>query len=291
MSGSTGMIGRALTAKLNEAGHTVVRLVRGVRAGAGTSLWNPRVGELDKGVIERSDAVVHLSGENVGAGLWTQARKDRIRASRIQTAELLATTIARCERGPAVFVSASAIAWYGDRPGETVTERSGAGTGFLAAVCRDWEAAGEKAQREGVRVVFMRTGLVLSDDGGVIGKMLLPFKLGLGGTVGTGDQMMSWISLDDVVRAYMFVLETPVEGPCNVVAEAVTNRAFTKALGRALGRPTVMPLPAFLMKAVFGQMAEETLLVSQNVASAVLQNHGFEFHDTEIEATLKRLLA
>jgi len=237
-------------------------------------------------------AVVNLAGENLSQR-WTTSARRRIRDSRIQATTLLARAIAKANPQPRVLVSASAMGIYGTHRDDPVDENASLGDDFLASVCKEWEAAAKPASDAGVRVVFSRTGLVLARDGGVLAKMLLPFRLGLGGTLGAGRQWMSWIALTDVVRALRFMIETEtVVGPVNVVApNAVTNAEFTDALGRVLGRPTFTRVPTFALKLALGQMAEDTALASQRVVPRRLSEAGFQFALPRIEAALRHELA
>jgi hypothetical protein len=243
------------------------------------------------GELEDFDAVVHLAGESI-ASRWTEKRKERILRSRVDGTRLLAESLARLKQAPRVLVSASAIGYYGDRGSETVSETSPPGSGFLAEVCQAWESATQRATESGIRVVNVRTGVVLSTRGGALKKMLLPFRLGIGGKVGSGEQYMSWISLADQIRTLIHAIRTDsLRGPVNAVAPApVTNAVFTKALGRALHRPTVLPMPAFAARLVFGEMADALLLASMRVIPRRLLASGFFFKDREIEPTLARIV-
>lgn len=236
--------------------------------------------------------MVHLAGENIAAGRWTAARKARILDSRVKGTRLIAETFAKLERPPKVLISASATGYYGCRGNEVLREESSPGTGFLADVCRKWEAATDAATRKGTRVVHLRTGLVLSGNGGALGKMLLPFKLGIGGRVGSGEQYWSWISLDDLCAAILHSIEAQsLHGPVNMVSPSpATNLEFTKALGRVLSRPTVFPVPAFAARLALGEMADELLLCSARVEPTKLLASRFGFKHKDLEATLRDLL-
>jgi uncharacterized protein (TIGR01777 family) len=297
VSGSTGFLGTALLPALTAAGHHVVRLVRpGTRGASAAAVderpWDPARGVLDPAHLEGLDAVVHLAGENVAAGWWTVAQKQRIRASRVDSTALLAETLARIERPPAVFVAASAIGYYGDRGPEVLTETSAPGAGFLAEVCRAWEAAAAPAARRGIRVVHPRFGIILGPDGGPLARMLGPFRLGLGGRLGSGEQWMSWVAREDAVGAILHALATaPVAGPVNVVAPApVTNREFTAALARAVRRPSWMPVPAAALRLLLGEMAREMLLVSQRVRPETLLASGYAFRRPTLDVALAAAL-
>lgn len=293
VTGSTGLVGSALLPFLTTGGHQVTRLVRSApRPGTAAVLWNPAAGHLDGSALEGLDAVVHLAGESIAGGRWTPSKKASIRASRVQGTRLLCETLAQRTTPPTVLVSASAIGYYGDRGTEVLYEESAPGSDFLAEVCRDWEAATAPAVQRGIRVVHLRLGMVLSPAGGALGKMLLPFKLGVGGMLGDGQQYMSWIALDDVLGAIHHALVTPaVHGPVNAVApHPVPNREFTSILGRVLGRPTLVPLPAFAARLAFGDMADALLLSSTRVAPAHLVDTGYVFAYPELEEALRHLL-
>ena len=292
VTGASGLVGSALVQLLANGGHEVVRLGR-TAPGPADLRWDPDAGALDAAALEGFDGVIHLAGENIAAGRWNAARKRRIRESRVQGTRLLARTLAGLERPPRVLVSASAVGFYGDRGDEELSEESPAGTGFLSEVCREWEAATEAAAGKGIRVVHARLGVVLSRDGGALAKMLMPFKLGAGGIVGNGRQYMSWITLEDTAAAlaHLLVTETAA-GPVNVVAPApVTNREFTKTLGRVLRRPTLFPLPAFVARVVFGEMADALLLGSTRVKPASLLDSGYVFRHGSLEEGLRAVLA
>jgi uncharacterized protein (TIGR01777 family) len=297
VTGSTGLVGAALTVALARGGHRVVRLVRSGTAtqapGEHTVRWDPGRGTIDAAGLEGVDAVVHLAGESIASGRWTAAKRRRIRDSRVGATRVLAEALARLERPPATLVAASAVGYYGDRGDEVLREESAPGGGFLADVCREWEAAAAPAARRGLRVVHMRIGMVLAATGGALAALLPPFRLGLGGPVGSGRQWMSWISLDDLVRAILHALATAsLAGPINAVAPApVTNREFARTLGRVLRRPAVLPLPAVAARLLLGRMADELLLASARVVPARLEAAGFTFGDATLERALRRLLA
>lgn len=293
MSGANGLIGSALSRQLRALGHRVTPLVRR-KAHAGEISWDPAGGRLEPGHLEGVDAVIHLAGENVGAR-WTSARKQRIQTSRVQGTRLLSEALARTRRRPAVLISASAIGIYGSRGEEILNENSPAGdaaTDFLAAVGRDWEAAARPARDAGIRVVHPRFGIVLSGYGGALGKMLLPFRLGLGGRLGSGTQWMSWVSLDDAVGAVIHVLQTEsFSGPVNVVApEPVRNREFTAILGRTLGRPAALAVPAAALRLALGEMANGALLASTRVVPKRLLAAGYHFQHPDLATALRHVL-
>lgn len=293
MSGASGLLGSALGGRLRALGHRVTALVRR-QAQAGEISWDPEHGRLDPGYLEGVDAVIHLAGENVGAR-WTAARKQRIRGSRLAGTRLVSEALARTGRRPRVLVSASAVGIYGSRSEEILTENSSLGDAdqdFLAKVGQEWEAAAEPARAAGIRVVHPRFGLVLSPDGGALKKMLLPFRLGLGGRLGSGAQWMSWVSLNDAVGAVLHVLALEsFSGPVNVVApEPARNREFTAVLGRVLARPTPFAVPAAALRLVLGEMADATLLASTRVRPKRLLAAGYRFEHPDLEAALRYLL-
>lgn len=289
MSGATGLLGSGIGQALEAEGATITRLVRGKTLGERRIAWQPGK-SLNLPIA--FDAVIHLAGEPV-VGRWTAAKKARIRDSRVLGTQTLADAIARMASKPRVMVAASAIGFYGDRGDELVNEDSPSGTGFLAETCREWEAASAPVERAGVRVVQIRTGIVLSKNGGALGQMLLPFRLGLGGRLGSGKQWMSWIHVDDIVGAVRHVLANEaVRGAVNLTApNPVTNAEFTKALGKALSRPTVFSVPAFALRLAFGEMADEALLASQRVQPVRLLTSGYAFRFRELGAALEDIVA
>ena len=283
-----------MAAKLGDEGHELVRLVRSEpKPGEPEVPWDPATGRLDPASVEGFDAVVHLAGESIAEGRWTEAKKARIRESRVRGTELVARTLARLTNRPEVLVSASAIGFYGTRGDEELDEGSLPGSGFLPDLCRQWEGAARLVGDAGIRAVQLRIGLVLSATGGALAKMLPAFRFGLGGPLGSGRQYVSWITLDDLVEVVRHVIATDtLQGPVNAVAPApVTNREFTRALGRALRRPAWAPVPGFVLRIALGQMAEELLLASARAEPRRLLSTGFRFGDAEIDAALKRLLA
>ncbi|MEQ1856039.1 MAG: TIGR01777 family oxidoreductase [Longimicrobiales bacterium] len=290
ITGASGLVGSNLTHFLTTGGHRVIPVVRDSRrATAGAIYWNPAAGEIDAKGLEGVDAVVHLAGTSIAAGRWTEDRMRSIRESRVQGTELLARTLAAMKAGPRVLVSMSAVGYYGDRGDESLDEGAAPGAGFLADVCRVWEDATRAAERAGVRVVRLRAGVALSPAGGAIGQMLLPFKMGVGGRLGSGRQYLSWIDLDDLVGLMVHAIYTDsLVGPVNATApHPVTNATFTAALGRALGRPTVVPVPALAVRAIFGQLGTEALLWGQRVLPAKATKSGFRFFYEGVEESLR----
>ena len=294
VSGSTGLVGSALCTALTTGGHEIARLVReSPRSRQPEISWDPGQGTIDAAKLESFDGVVHLSGENIAAGRWTDQQKQRIRDSRVKSTRLLCETLAKLKQKPKVLVGASAIGFYGDRGDEVVDESSPAGSNmFLVDVCKEWEAATEPARSAGIRVVNLRFGVVLSPNGGALAKMLLPFKLGVGGVIGDGKQYMSWVALDDAVGAIQHGLATDsLSGPVNAVApQAVTNREFTKTLGKVLTRPTIFPMPAAIARLALGQMADELLLASTHVRPTRLLESKYVFRYPQLEGALRHLL-
>ncbi len=290
ITGASGLIGRVLSAFLTTGGHSVHPIVRRAPR-EGEIGWDPAAGRLDAAALEGCDAVIHLAGENVAGGRWTRSRRRRIRESRQRGTGLIAETIAKLERPPRVLVSATAIGIYGERGDEALSESSApAPPGrFLADVCREWEAATEPARRAGVRLALPRFGVVLSPAGGALGKMLPFFRAGAGGPAGNGRQWMSWISLDDAIGAIHHALFTDtLSGPFNAVGPApVTNRAFAETLGRVLGRPALLPVPAVALRLIFGEMAQETILASARVLPDRLLASGYAFRHPTLEAALR----
>ncbi|MDZ7361494.1 MAG: TIGR01777 family oxidoreductase [candidate division KSB1 bacterium] len=293
VTGSTGLIGTALIEALTALDHRVTRLTRGsLQSREPVVQWNPATGTLNANEIEGFDAVVHLAGESIAARRWSAAQKARLRDSRVKGTTLLSETLAKLAKPPKVLVCASAIGYYGNRGDEILREDSKIGSGFLAEVCQQWENAAEPARRKGIRVVYLRNGLVLSPKGGALAKMLLPFKLGVGGIIGDGRQYWSWVSLDDVVGAFCHALmNESLHDAANLVApRAVTNREFTKTLGKVLSRPTIFPLPAFAARLALGEMADELLLSSARIEPARLLASGYQFRHPELEGALRDLL-
>ncbi|MEE8497876.1 MAG: TIGR01777 family oxidoreductase [Acidimicrobiia bacterium] len=299
IAGSSGVIGEALVEALADRGDEVVRLLRPQSPGDGAA-WDPVAGTIELGAVEGFDAVVNLAGRGIGDKRWTRAEKQRLWDSRVDSTRLLADTIAALQHPPAVVVNASAVGYYGDGGGSILTESSTSGSGFLADLCVAWEAATDPAIRPGIRVVNLRSGIVLSVAGGALGRLmapfgprwLSPFRWGLGGPVGAGRQWWSWISLGDEVRAILHVLDTEVAGPVNLVApNPVTNRDFTRALGRVLRRPAFLPVPGFALRLLLGsELADALVLEGQRVTPDVLLESGFEFEHPDIDDGLRAAL-
>ena len=292
ISGSSGLVGKALAKSLTNDGHEVLRLVRRKPATAAEIEWHPNQGGLDAERLQGIDAVVHLAGESIASGRWTDEKKRAIRESRVKGTSLLAESLAQASTPPSVFISASAIGYYGNRGDELLTETSRPGDDFLAGVCIEWENATKPAVENGIRTVNARFGIILDENEGALAKMLTPFRMGIGGRVGDGRQWMSWVALDDVVNAAKFLItDTSTRGPVNFVSPSpVTNAEFTKTLGRVLSRPTFFPVPEFAARLAFGEMADALLLASQRVKPAVLEEKGFKFGWPTLESALTHIL-
>jgi len=291
VSGSSGFIGSALVEFLKHQGHSVIRLVR-YQSAVGNNLvfWDPNEGTIESERLTNIDAVVHLAGENIASGRWNEQRKARIRDSRINGTRLISETVARLQPMPEVLVSASASGYYGSRGGEILTEESSPGSDFLAEVSVEWEAATKPASDAGIRVVNMRSGLALHPKGGPLQKMLPAFRLGAGGKLGDGKHYMSWLTLNDTVRAIHHILNTEtLVGPTIIATpNPVTNAEFTKTLGRAISRPTIFLVPRFMLRMMFGEIAD-TLLASTRIQPTKLMESGFEFDQPELEGALTEL--
>lgn len=297
VTGSTGLIGKALVVSLIERGDEVTCLVRGARHArraddARKVSWNPARNELDGTELEGHDAAIHLAGDPIAEGRWTDEKKKRIRESRVQGTTLLAETLARLTSPPRALLSASAVGYYGDRGAEVLSETSAPGADFLSGVCRDWESATEAAKVAGIRIVNLRFGVVLSGAGGALTKMLTPFRMGVGGKIGSGEQYLSWIALADVIGAIQHALaHEELAGAVNVVApHAVTNAEFTRTLGGVLGRSTIFTVPAFAARLAFGEVADAALLASQRAEPSRLTETNYNFKYTDLEAALRHAL-
>ena len=286
IAGSSGLIGSALAPALTNAGHRVRRLVRHAPASDDEIQWTPSARLLDERRLADVDVIVNLAGETIGKR-WTPARRRAIRDSRLRATETIVGAIQRARR-PVTLINASAVGYYGSRGDDILDEKSSNGRGYLAEICRDWESAARSALPAAVRVVMLRTGVVLSKDGGALPDMLRPFKLGVGGPIGDGRQWLSWIDLVDAVRAIRFIMEHPnISGPVNVVSpNPVTNAEFTKAASAAVKKPALVPVPAFALKLMFGEMAEATILASQRALPTVLMSAGFTFERPLISESL-----
>jgi len=293
ISGASGLVGSSLIPFLKGKGHTLLRLVRSLSQKQEESiLWDFQKPFSNLSAFEDLDAVIHLAGEAVATGRWSVEKKSRIRHSRVDSSRFLSEAFLKLKRPPKFFLCASATGFYGSRGEEKVDEKSLPGVGFLSEVCQEWERACDPAREKGIRVVHLRFGILLSEKGGALKKMLLPFKMGLGGVVGDGKQWMSWMSLADTIRGIDFVLNhEAIRGPVNFVSpHPVTNREWTQVFGKVLHRPTIFKMPAFAVKMAFGEMGEAVLLASTRVEPKVLQEEGFQFQDRELEGTLKRIL-
>ena len=297
LAGSSGLVGTALGSALAKAGHTVCRLIRpqsaaveGAKEGFAVA-WNPATGELG-GAGVGADAVVNLAGASIADGRWSTQRKELLRSSRIDTTRALVNALAKMNARPSVLVSASAIGIYGDRGNETLTEESNPGTNFLAGLAQEWEAEALKAEALGIRVVVARFGIILAREGGALAKMMLPFKFGAGGKLGSGRQWMSWVMLEDVVGALKLTIEnSTARGAINFVApQPLQNFEFTKILAKALRRPALFPAPAFALRLALGEMADALLLSSQRVAPQALEKSGYRFLHADLSTALKNLL-
>ncbi len=292
ITGASGFVGAALRECLTARGHRVLRFVRTDAAASDAIAWDPQTGRIDMDKARLVDAVVHLAGENVAAGRWSSTRKRAIRDSRGPATEHLCRSLAQLDRPPALLC-ASAIGFYGDRGDELLDERSARGVGFLAEVADEWERATAPLAQRGARVCLLRIGMVLGKNGGALKKMLPPFRLGIGGPIGNGRQWTSWIALDDLCSAIAFLITTEsARGPFVCVSpQPVTNREFTQALGRALRRPAWLPMPAFLLRMLFGEMADGVLLSSQRANPGRLLEAGFCFAHADLDDALRSALA
>lgn len=292
ITGASGLIGSKLTAAFESAGKRVLRAVRREAKNDQEVSWDPAKGTIDRDKFEGVEAVVHLAGAGIADKRWSESYKKTILDSRVDGTTLIAETIASLDHKPRVFACASAIGYYGNRGDSELDESANSGDGYLPEVCMQWERCCQPAIDAGIRTVNMRIGVVLSTEGGALKEMLTPFKLGGGGVLGSGKQYFSWIELDDIVRAMQFVVDNEsLSGPVNLVSpNPVTNREFTKTLGRVLSRPTILPMPAFAARLVFGEMADALLLASTRVVPGALANAGFAFQHGELEPALRHVL-
>jgi uncharacterized protein (TIGR01777 family) len=289
VTGSTGFIGTPLVAKLRQSGHDVVSLARS--SGVPGLQWDPLRREIDLSRLENFDAVIHLAGESIN-GKWSRVKKNEIKRSRKEGTAFLVESLLKTKNPPKIFISASAIGYYGDRDDEILNEESLPGNDFLADVCKDWERAAKPLEEKGIRVVYIRNGLVLHPKGGALKELLLPFKFGLGGAVGSGRQWWSWIALNDLLAIYEYALmHETVSGAVNGVApNTVTNKQFVKTLGKVMRRPAILPLPAFAISLIFGEMGRTLLLKSQRVIPKKITDAGFTFQYDDLEKALIQLL-
>jgi uncharacterized protein len=292
IAGASGAVGRELVPGLRAAGHDVLRLVRRPARAPDERTWDPARGEIDLPGLAGVDAIINLSGENVAGGRWSSARRERILRSRVEATRTLVSALPKLPRLPTVFISASAVGFFGDRGDEELTEKSPIGHGFLPEVCLAWETHAEGAARLGVRTALLRFGVVLTRESGALAKMLPLFRLGLGGRLGSGRQWMSWVGVDDVVEIVAHVLQQPAcRGALNTVAPGVvTNREFTATLARVLRRPAILPAPAWALGLVFGQMADEALLASARAVPAALLASGYQFRQPDLESALRAVV-
>jgi uncharacterized protein len=293
VSGAHGLVGSALITALRRDGHELFSLVRSAPKSDSEIEWNPERGLASPNRLEGMDAVVHLAGESIAEGRWSEEKKRRILDSRVKGTTVLSEALAGLAHPPGALICASAIGYYGNRGDELLTEASPPGTDFLSKVCFEWERATQAAADKQIRVVKARFGIILSKDGGALAKMLTPFRMGVGGRVGDGKQWMSWIALDDVIEGLKFIItKDDFRGPVNFVAPSpVTNAEFTKSLGKALSRPTIFPIPAFAVRLAFGEMADALLLSSARVKPAALEAKSFTFAYPELTGALKKVLA
>jgi len=291
ITGSTGLIGTSLSRHLKTLGHTIYPLYRNPSSET-ACYWNPEKNQIHLDEAIEFGAVIHLAGENIADSRWSQKQKERILNSRVNGTRLLAEKLSQLKHKPAVLISGSAIGYYGDTGDNIVDEDSARGEGFLSEIATQWEDATQAAEDAGIRTIHLRTGIVISPEGGVLKKMLLPFSMGLGGVVGNGQQYMSCISIDDVVGIITAMVDDDqMTGAYNLVApDPVTNYTFTKNLGSALNRPTLFPMPAFIARILFGEMADALLLSSSRVEAMRLKKRGYTFQDTELTKTFIRLL-
>jgi uncharacterized protein len=294
ISGASGLVGKALARRLQGDGHTVARLVRpgGRRPSPGDIFWDPMAATVDAPAMEGADAFIHLSGASIAGGRWTPARKAVLRSSRIDSTRVLVDTLSNLQRKPRVFVCASATGYYGNRGDEVLTESSEGGTDFLALLARDWEAEARRSELAGIRTVLLRFGVIFSSQGGALPRMLAPFKYGVGGRLGSGNQWMSWITLEDAVEiARSAIASDDFSGPTNVVApNPIRNSEFTRIVAATLHRPALFSAPAFALRIVLGEMADPLLLASQRVIPERLMAMGYKFRFTNLDAALPSLL-
>ena len=290
ISGASGLIGKEILNSLAEQGHQIISLQR--KSAPTTPYWDIENEIIELGANQKIDVVIHLAGESIAEGRWNQRKKERIKNSRVKGTKLLSEYFSKANYQPKIFISGSAIGFYGNRGDEKLSEESKKGTGFLSDVCYQWEEATTKASQSGIRVANIRFGMVLSSKGGALKKMLLPFKMGLGGIIGNGKQYISWVTINDVVGIINHIIKNKnLKGPINIVSpNPVTNHNFTKTLGKILNRPTFFPLPAFLAKILLGEMAQELLLSSTKVIPSKLQKSGYIFKNATLKNAFKNML-
>ena len=292
ITGSSGLVGSALVPHLTEKGYDIHRLVRNKKKGdQSPDYWDPQNGDLDVESLENFQVIIHLAGENISSKRWSKNQKEKISQSRIQSTRLLVDKLKNTKNPPRLFISASAIGFYGDRGSEILTEQSSKGNGFLADLVLDWENIALTIQSVGTRSVLLRSGIILSDQGGALAKILLPFKLGIGAILGDGQQYMSWISLTDVVQIIDFIIQNEhISGPVNVVSpEPVTNYQYSKALGKALARPVLFRAPSLILRLVLGEMADSLLLSSSRVIPQKLIDHAYSFSQPTLDQVFKEI--
>jgi uncharacterized protein len=292
VTGASGLVGEELIPFLTTQGHDVYTLSRNVPCNEHEIQWDYNRRNLDAAKLEGLDAVIHLAGESIAQGRWTPEKKREIQDSRVMGTQFLVGKLLSLKKPPRAFLAASAIGFYGDRGDEDLTEKSRNGQGFLADVCEAWEREAQRALERDIRVVNLRFGIILSPKGGALAKMLPPFRIGLGGALGNGKQYMSWIAINDVLGAIYHALMTPtLSGPVNIVSpQPITNKVFTKALGKVLLRPAIAPIPGVAVKMLFGEMGEALLLASDKVYPTVLIDTGYQFQFSKIEGALRHVL-
>ena len=293
ISGASGLVGSALVPSLEAAGHEVIRLVRtSTGKTPGEAVWNPAAGTLDPAVIDGADAVINLNGRSIAEGRWNSTVKGELRSSRLDSTGTLAQSIGNSQNPPRLLINASAVGYYGDRGDEALDEGSAIGAGFLAELSRDWEKAALAARSERTRVALLRLGVVVAREG-ALGKMLTPFKLGLGGPIGSGRQFWPWIGIEDVCGIIQFILgHEEIEGPVNAVSpQEIRCSEFARTLGKVLSRPAFLPMPAFAARLALGEMAESLLLASQRVRPKVLEDHGYAFKRPSLEEAIRSALS
>lgn len=295
VTGATGLIGSKIVDVFTKEGDLITRLVRkqDQNVSETTHIWNPSLQQIDRSILEGQHAIIHLAGENISDGRWTASKKDQILASRVQVTRWLSEVITQLKEPPQVFITASAIGYYGNQPSQVVLdEKSPAGSDFLAHVVEQWEEATFSVKQMGIRVIHLRFGIVLSDQGGALAKMLPPFRLGLGGKIASGKQMMSWVSLDEIPKMIRFIIQHDrLEGPINVVSpQPVSNEEFTQCLGKVLHRPTFLPIPGFFLRSVLGEMADALLIGGARVMPTRLLEEGYSFTDPDLLTALTKIL-